>query len=101
MNDFNRFSLIQFNFLFNSILIRFFFNSIKVKNGLRKETNKLLSKGMSNSYLNITIEKNEILENFDFLSLKFVFGPVFGKFTKSRAMRASVLTSRTKLPKTC
>ena len=56
---------------------------------------------MSNIYLNITTEKNDVLENFDFLSLKFVFRPVFGKFTKSRAMLSSVPNSRTKLPKAC
>ena len=45
-----------------------FFNSIKVTNRLRKELNRLLSKGMSNIYLNVTVEKN--WPNFDFLSLK-------------------------------
>ena len=34
-------------------------------NKLRKETDRLLSKRMSNIYLKVTIEKN-----FDFLSLK-------------------------------
>ena len=33
-----------------------FFNSIKVTNRLRKEINRLLSKGMSNIYLKVTIE---------------------------------------------
>ena len=40
-----------------------FFNSIK-------EINRLLSKGMSNIYLKVTIEKNWGFRNFDFLSLK-------------------------------
>ena len=34
------------------------FNSVKEKNWLRKEINRLLSKRMSNSYLKVTIEKN-------------------------------------------
>ena len=33
------------------------FNSVKEINRLRKEINRLLSKGMSNIYLKITIEK--------------------------------------------
>ena len=47
-----------------------FFNSIKEINRLRKEINRLLSKGMSNIYLKVTIEKNWRSQNFDFLSLK-------------------------------
>ena len=40
-------------------------------NRLRKEINiKLLSKGMSNIDLKVTIEKNWRSQNFDFLSLK-------------------------------
>ena len=35
-----------------------YLNSIKEMNRLRKEINRLLSKGMSNIYLKITIEKN-------------------------------------------
>ena len=35
-----------------------FFDSIKEVNRLRKEKNRLWSKGMSNVYLNVTIEKN-------------------------------------------
>ena len=46
-----------------------FFNSIKEINMLRKEINKLLSKGMSNVYLNVIIEKNWHSQNSDFLSL--------------------------------
>ena len=34
------------------------FTSIKEINRLRKEINRLLSKGMSNIYLKVTIEKN-------------------------------------------
>ena len=44
-------------------------NSIKEINRLRKEINILLSRGMSNVYLKITIEKNLRSQNFDFLSL--------------------------------
>ena len=34
------------------------FSLVKKINRLRKEINRLLSKGMSNIYLNVTIEKN-------------------------------------------
>ena len=47
-----------------------FFNSIKEINRLRKEINRLLSKGMSDIYLKVTIEKNSLSQNFDFLGLK-------------------------------
>ena len=47
-----------------------FFNLIKEIDRLRKETNRLLSKGMSDIYLKITIKKNWLSQNFDFLSLK-------------------------------
>ena len=40
-----------------------FFTSIK-------EINKLLSEGMSNVSLKVTIEKNWLSQNFDFLSSK-------------------------------
>ena len=47
-----------------------FFNLIKEINKLRKEINSLLSKGMSNIYLKVTIEeKNQRSQNFDFLGL--------------------------------
>ena len=39
-------------------------------NRLRKETCRLLGKGMSNVYLQVTIEKNWRCQNFDFQSLK-------------------------------
>ena len=35
-----------------------------------KGINRLISKGMSNIYLKVTIEKNWRSQNFDFLSLK-------------------------------
>ena len=35
-----------------------FFTSVKEANRLRKEINKLLSKGMSNIYFKVIIEKN-------------------------------------------
>ena len=48
-----------------------FFSSVK-------EINRLISKGMSNIYLKVTIEKNWRSQNFDFLSLKDLSpGPQF------------------------
>ena len=48
-----------------------FFNSMKEINRLRKEINRLLSKGMSNIYLKVTIEeKNRRSQNFDFLGFR-------------------------------
>ena len=47
-----------------------FFNSVKDINRLRTKTNRLLSKGMSNIYSKVTIQKNWPTENFDFRSLK-------------------------------
>ena len=46
------------------------FNSVKEINRLRIEINRLLSKGMSDNYLKVTIEKNWLSQNIDFLSLK-------------------------------
>ena len=42
-----------------------FFSSIK-------KISRLLSKGMSNIHLKVTIEKNWRSQNFDFLSLKII-----------------------------
>ena len=39
-----------------------FFNQIKEINRLRKETNMLLNKGMSNIYVKVTIEKKCLLK---------------------------------------
>ena len=47
-----------------------FFSSVKEIIRLRKELNRLLSKGMSNIYLKDIIEKGLGSQNFDFLSLK-------------------------------
>ena len=47
-----------------------FFNSVKESNRLRKETSRLLSKGMSNIYLRVTIEEKWGTQNFGFKSLK-------------------------------
>ena len=48
-----------------------FFNSIKEMDRLKKEINRLLSKGMSNVYSKVTIEeKNWLSQNFIFLGLK-------------------------------
>ena len=55
--------------LFILSLHEIFFNRIKEINGLRKEINRLLSKGIPNIHLEITIEKNRLSQNFDFLSL--------------------------------
>ena len=54
-----------------------FFNSIKEINRLKKELNRLLSKGMSNIYLKVTIEtfSKLRLQGFE----KFVTGSVFGE----------------------
>ena len=50
-----------------------FSNSIEEINRLRKEINRLLSKGIPNFYLKVTIgEKNWRSQNFDFLGLKNV-----------------------------
>ena len=59
-----------------------FFNSIKEINMLRKGTNRLLKREMSDIYLKVTIEKNWRSQNFDFLSLKTlslrsVFGDIW------------------------
>ena len=48
-----------------------FVNLIKGINRLRKERNRLLSKGMSNIYLNVTIETFSKLE---FSGFKFTHG---------------------------
>ena len=47
-----------------------FFNSIKEMNRLRREINRLLSKGISNIYLKVAIEKNWRSQSFDFLNSK-------------------------------
>ena len=57
-----------------------FFNLVKEINRLRKQIHRLLSKGMSNIYLKITIvEKNWRSQNFDFLGLKYLSpGQIWG-----------------------
>ena len=47
-----------------------FFNSVKEINRLRSEIKRLLSKGMSNIFLKVSIEKNWRSQNFGFLSLE-------------------------------
>ena len=47
-----------------------FSNSVKEIARLRKKINRLLIKGMSNIYLNVTTEKKLCSPKFDFLSLK-------------------------------
>ena len=61
--------IIYFEFKF-SFFQWMFFNSVNKINRLRKETNRLLSKGMSNIYLKVTIEKKWRTLNFGLLSLK-------------------------------
>ena len=51
-----------------------FFTSIKEINRLRKEIYRLSSKGMSNIYLKVIINKNWRSQNFDFLGLKIYHG---------------------------
>ena len=58
-------------------------------NRLWKEINrllsKLLSKGMSNIYLNISIEKNWRSQDFDILNLKHLSpGQFFGNYSSCR-----------------
>ena len=55
---------------FNGWFWWMFFNSIKETNRLRKEINRLISKGMPNIYLTVTIEKSWLSQNFDFRNLK-------------------------------
>ena len=55
-----------------------FFNAIKEINRLRKEVNRLLSKGMSNIYLKVTIEMFSKLPFSGFKKLVTTnFGSVF------------------------
>ena len=61
-----------------------FFSSMKEINKLLKEVNRFLSKGMSNIYLEVTIEKNWRTQNLDFLSL--VSSPQ-GQFLESSSSR--------------
>ena len=51
---------------------------MKEINRLRNEANRLLSKGVSNIYLKVTIEKNWCSQNFDFLNLIFLPGQLSG-----------------------
>ena len=61
-----------------------FFSSIKEMNGLLTEINRL-SKGMSNIYLKVTIEKKWRTQNFDFQSLKNSSpGQFWGTFNSRR-----------------
>ena len=47
-----------------------FFSSVKEINRSLKDMNRLLSRGMSNIYLKVTIEKIWHTQNFNFLSVK-------------------------------
>ena len=58
------------------------FNSVKEINKLRKEINRLLSKGMSNIYLKVTIEKFSKLLFSGFK--KFVARSVLGSSNSRR-----------------
>ena len=56
-----------------------FGNVIRCSTLRYKDINRLISKGMSNIYLKLTIGKNLCTQNFDFLSSKKFFSrPVFG-----------------------
>ena len=48
----------------------FFISIKKMINRLRKEINRLVSKGTSNIYLKVIIKENWRSQNFNFLSLK-------------------------------
>ena len=54
-----------------------FFSSIKEINRLLDAINRLLSKGMSNIYSQVTIEKKWRTQNFDFLNLKSSYAVSF------------------------
>ena len=56
------------------MFLMMFFNGYPIKkiNRLRKEINRLLSEGMPNIYIKVTIEKKWRSQNFDFLSLKIL-----------------------------
>ena len=78
------------------------FNSIKEINRLRKEINSLLSKGMSNIYLKVTIQKSNYYyyyyysQNFDFLNLKNLSsGKFFGSSNSRRYNRILQLIAGT------
>ena len=61
------------------------FNSIKEINRLRKEINRLLSKEMSNIYLNVNIEKKWQLKTLIFKVKKVQSpGQFFGSFNSHR-----------------
>ena len=51
---------------------------------LIKGINRLISKGMSNIYLKVTIEKNWPSQNFDFLSLRDLSPGQFSGSSNSR-----------------
>ena len=56
-----------------------FFNSIQETHRFRTEINRLLSKGISNICLKVSIEKKGPTQNFDILSLKISSPSVFGE----------------------
>ena len=57
--------------------------------GSIKEINRLISKGMSISYLKVTIEKNWRSQNFDFISLKNLSPGQFLGCSNSRRYQSS------------
>ena len=72
------------------------FNSVKETNRLREETNSLLSKGMSNIYLKVTIQKKWHSQNLDFLNLKNLsWGKFFGSSNSRRYNWILQLLART------
>ena len=60
------------------------FNSIKEINRLLKETNRLLTKGMSNIYLKVITEEKLRTQNFDFISLRSLSPGQFWESFNSR-----------------
>ena len=59
-----------------------FFNSIKERNRLRIEINRLLSKGMSNIYLKVTIETFSKLRFSGFKIFATKFAPILADITE-------------------
>ena len=67
---------------------------LKEINRLLKDTKSLLSNGMSNTYLKVTIEKKGRTQNFDFSSLKSWFpGEFLGAPTNAGIIECVMKTS--------
>ena len=66
--------------------------SVKGINNSVKELNRLLSKWMSNIYLNVTIEEKWCTQNFDLLSLKSSSPSQFSESSNSHRCTRPVTT---------